>query len=201
MLVDETPQRNQNRSRNIGFELSIAAAAARCQLPISFDGPGDLSVLPNGDSIAVECKRPFTARKIEARVSEGLKQLVERYESGCSPQHARGILAVSITKTENDGSKQLRSLDETTARAQIDGIFHTFVARHSRHWKSRTDGRTLAVLLELCAPCRVEKPSILAVAREYAWIPLCVRDSQDRVRFENVALAFNRMKTLITPAE
>jgi len=64
LLVDESPQRNQNRSRNIGFELSVAAAAARSAVPVTLDAPGDLSLLPNSDPIAVECKRPFTAQKI-----------------------------------------------------------------------------------------------------------------------------------------
>ena len=63
LLVDESPQRNQNRSRNIGFELSVAAAAARSAVPISFDSPGDLYLLTDAESLAVEYKRPFTAQR------------------------------------------------------------------------------------------------------------------------------------------
>ena len=200
LLVDESPQRNQNRSRNIGFELSVAAAAARSAVPISFDSPGDLYLLIDAESLAVECKRPFTARKIEARVSEGLKQLRQRYESTVKPRNARGVLALSITKTENDGSKHLTGPNEASIRGQADRIFRQFTSRYRRHWESRVDGRTLAVLLELCAPCRIASPSILAVAREYAWVQLCEPDSENGRRLERVTLAFNKLKTPITPA-
>ncbi len=200
LLIDESPQRNKNRSRNIGFELSVAAAAARSAVPITFEAPGDLCLLPKSDPIAVECKRPFTARKIEARVSEGIEQLRQRYKSSANPRDAHGILALSITKTENDGSKHLVGPDEASIRVQIDGIFLQFISQHRRHWESRVDGRTLAVLLELCAPCRIATPSILAVAREYAWLPLCELGSENRRRLERVALAFNKLITPVTPA-
>jgi hypothetical protein len=78
MLTDETPSRNQNRPRNIGFELSFAAAAAKSELPISLEPPADLWIRQEPASrVAVECKRPFTVRKIEANVSDGLHQLAD----------------------------------------------------------------------------------------------------------------------------
>ena len=193
MLTDETPK--NSRSRNLGFELSVGAAAARCGLPVHFEPPADLSITVERHSLAVECKRPFTVAKVENNVRKGLNQLRQRYEAGQNPATARGILAISVTRTENDGSKALDGETEAIVRAKIDGILDRFVAKHQRRWQSRVDSRTLAVLLELSAPCFVHHPSIFAVARHYTWVVLCPRGSEDRATLDRVALGFNRFKT------
>ncbi len=196
MLTDETASKNQNRPRNIGFELSIAAAAAKSELPISLESPADLWIREkSAPRVAVECKRPFTARKVEANVSDGLHQLADRYDASPDPVSVRGILAVSITRTENDGSKVLAGDNEGEVRGQINSVFEQFIARHERHWLTTVDGRTLAVLLELSAPAFVKTPSIFAVARQYAWLPLCAPSSPGRAQFDAIASAFQRLDT------
>jgi len=79
MLMNETPK--NSRSRNVGFELSVGAAAAQCGLPVHFEQPADLSITVEPHSVAVECKRPFTPAKVENNVRKGLHQLRKRYEA------------------------------------------------------------------------------------------------------------------------
>jgi hypothetical protein len=73
ILSDETV--TGNHPRNIGFELSMAAAAARCNLPVVLNPPSDISIPIRRQVFAVECKRPFTKKKIANRIREGLRQL------------------------------------------------------------------------------------------------------------------------------
>src|SRR5262249_25563241 len=155
---------------------------------VHFEQPADLSITVEPHSVAVECKRPFTPAKVENNVRKGLHQLRKRYEAAENPATARGILAISVTRTENDGSKALDGETEAIVRAKIDGIFDRFIAKHQRHWQARVDGRTLAVLLELSAPCFVRHPSIFAVARHYTWVVLCPHGSDDRAHLDRVAL-------------
>src|SRR5436853_6519042 len=98
-------------------------------------------------------KRPLSYGKVEARIREGLDQLMERYESYTRPQSVRGILALSISKIENDGSKALNAQNPNTLHFAIRDILEKFRRTYSRIWENSGDDRTLAVLLHLYTPC------------------------------------------------
>lgn len=188
ILSDET--RRRNRSRNIGFELTLAAAASSCGLPISLTPPADVSIPLMPNPFVIECKRPFVRRKISNQIRRGLHQLVKRYDASEDPDQVRGILALSISKTENDGSRVLRAKNKSDLRAQVYGIFDKFLARYETYWRGH-DPRTLAVFLELRAPCLLNDPSLIVVVRHFTVAVIC--HPRDRPTLDTIAIPFKSL--------
>ena len=92
-------------ARNFGFELEIAAHAATAGLQVRLDETGDIFLLVGSRAVAIECKRLFSRKKVEARITKGRRQLQRIYDND---QDATGILAIGVSKLINDGSKILR---------------------------------------------------------------------------------------------
>lgn len=158
-----------NRARNIGFELSVAAAAVSAGLPVDLRPPADISIPIPAYPCFVECKRPFSRSKVGNRIREGLRPLVTRYDACPDPRSARGFLALSISRIEHGGSAYIRAVDESDLDARLNGVIDTFIFRYRHHWEERVDPRTVAVLVELRAPCVTANPSLFLIARHYGW--------------------------------
>src|SRR6202049_3213552 len=124
MLVDEKSPANVARS--IGFELLIAALAAAAGLPVSFDSAADVLIPVNPNSVGIECKRPLSHSKMPQRIREGIKQLNEFYKAN---QMRRGILALSVSKAENDGSLLLPARDAQDLASKAFGLISDFGRR------------------------------------------------------------------------
>lgn len=193
LLSDETT--DGNRPRNIGFELSIAATASSAGLPIDLRPPADLTIPISPHPFFVECTRPLKEGKVQHRIRRGLNQLVRRYAASDQPERARGILAICISKTENDGSSWLQASNESELATQIKGILDRYVARYRHYWEERADPRTLSVMLELRALCRLEDPSLLVVVRQFVFVMLCDPGSPDRQAFDAIARPFQALNT------
>lgn len=183
MASDEKPPGNV--ARNIGFELTTAATAATAGLPIDLDDPSDIWIPLGAHPIAVECKRPVSHGKVETRIKEGFEQLVKRYESSKEPEDVRGILALSISRIESDGSTALHAQNESELRSVVTGIFDNFRKEHGYIWENCSDDRTLAIMLSLRAPCFLKDPSLLIIHKGSAFGCICYPDSPNRKILES----------------
>ena len=104
------------------------------------------------------------------------------------------MLAVSISKTENDGSYFLKARNAADLETQINGIFDRFRTAYERYWQSGADPRTLATVFELRAPCILDDPSLLIVSRHYTFAVMCDRYSEDRKLVDLIAKPFGALK-------
>lgn len=181
MLVHEKSPANVARST--GFELLIAALAAGAGLPVNFDSAGDLLIPLNPNSVRIECKRPLSHSKMPQRIRQGIKQLNEFYKAD---EMCRGILALSVSKAENDGSLLLPARDAQDVDLKAFGIIDKFRRRHERHWKDALGCQTIAILLHLRAPCLVESPNVLTVSTQLGWVAFDPPDSPGRATLEQI---------------
>jgi hypothetical protein len=163
LLFSETPESN-NIARNTGFELEMAAAFAKATVPVDLE-QGDLSIKVEGRSVAVECKRPFSYAKFETNVRDACWQLSRRYKGDPTPEKARGIVSISISKMQNEGGRFLRVSKESELSPIVDGLFDKFVTQFQKVWAKIFDPRTVAVLLHLNAPAMVEDLRLLTMVR------------------------------------
>jgi len=178
VLSAETAQGN-NFARNVGFELEVAAGFARPGLPINLEGNGDLSVTVGEDTLAVECKRPFSYGKLEANLKDACRQLVLRYDSNAEPQKARGLAAISISKMENDGRQILRAPRESDINMIVENAFDSCIRRYHPLWGNINDSRTVAISLHLNAPAMVEDLNLLTMVRYFTFVSLADPSSSD----------------------
>jgi hypothetical protein len=190
MLEDETLK--LNHPRNVGFELLIAAASATCGLTIDLAPPADLSWIVNSTRLFVECKRPFAKRKIANRIREGLRQLTRRYEASPDPAQSRGVLAVSVSRVFNDGSRILQVPNEAAVDAEMERIFDQFIKRYRHYWLT-TDSRTLAVLLELRTACRITELNLFTILRQHVFVLLCKPKTDDYSVIQSAAGRFGAL--------
>jgi hypothetical protein len=177
LLFSETAESN-NIARNTGFELEMAAAFAKATVPVDLE-QGDLSIQVEGRSVAVECKRPFSYGKFEANVRDARRQLIRRYTEHPAPEKALGIVSISISKMQNEGGRFLKVSKESELSPIVDGLFDKFVTRFQKVWAKIRDPRTVAVLLHLNAPARVEDLRLLTMVRYFVIINLSASGSQN----------------------
>jgi hypothetical protein len=102
-------------------------------------------------------------------------------------QMRRGILALSVSKAENDASLLLPARDAQDLDSKAFGIIDGFRRRHERHWQDALSSRTVAVLLHLRAPCPVESPNVLTVSTHLTWVAFHFSNSPGRATLEQVA--------------
>ncbi len=146
LITDEKAANASNRPRNIGFELYLNALFIKAGMIPIYDTRADMSFQYNGSRFFIEAKRPLTSKSAVANISEGNKQLKNRYESSISKKN-KGILALDLSKVINPNNKimvvesdqHLNTLMYNEDKVQIEAL--------SEHWHKKRHKRTVAVLL------------------------------------------------------
>lgn len=99
-----------NKSRNALFELSLAAHLKRAGYEPELGEHPDLRITVDGGVIGVECKRPFTESGVTRNLTRAEKQIIQKLKDPAKlPPGARGIVAISLSKTINPGDLQTQS--------------------------------------------------------------------------------------------
>jgi hypothetical protein len=133
--------------RDFSFELDVASKVARAGLPVDFGHEADLRTDFEGYEFFVECKRPRSAGQVVKRIEDGLKQLRTRFETSDHPDHARGVLALNISKLLNTKCGVLRA-DDPHALGEAAGQYTVkFVADYCAAWQTDPDPRFLGTLV------------------------------------------------------
>jgi hypothetical protein len=192
-LLTEERRTGNNVARNAGFELDTAAAFRRCGFSISLLPPADFWVRVADSEIAVECKRPFSYDGLRSNFEKAFSQLRQRYRTHEDPSNVRGIVALSASKMENDGSFMLKADNSDDLNSSIRLLSNEFVTKTEPYWDSARDHRTIGILVSLRAPAQVTDIKLFTVARHFTWIGLA-NNKTDQILFRSITEPFNRLK-------
>ena len=186
----ETPL--NSLARNTGFHLWFVSTAARCDVPIDMTPPADATIRTAADSIAVECKRLFSRRKVEQNIRKGFLQLQERYKKADGRNEVFGALALSLGKLDDC---LIDARDEADLRTKANEKLERFRLEYERHWLSRSTGREVAVFLHWTAPVRIQDPYLLITATNFHFYPLCEPHTRQGYMLRALSDRFHRLVT------
>ena len=195
--IGGTALRNQETpltslARNTAFHLWFVSSAARCDVPIDLAPPADATIPTSDYSVAVECKRLFSPRKVEHNIRKGFRQLQERYKQYQQATEMFGLLALSLGKLDE---RLVEAGDEADLRAQAIQKLDRFRLEYERHWLKRNTGREVAVLLHWTAPVRMQNPYLLIPATQFDFYPLCEPDTKQGYILRSLRDRFHRLVT------
>jgi len=191
LLTDER-RRGNNVARNVGFELGMAAFFRRSGFSIRLMPPADLWVQLGETTVAIECKRPFSYDGLGGNLDKAFSQLRERYRNHPTPSHVRGIVALSASKMENDGSRMLKADNVAELNFSVRQLSNDFVTKTASFWDNARDERTIGLVVSFRALSPVEDVNLFTVAQHFTWIGLA-QSSSDREVFRSVSSAFNKL--------
>jgi hypothetical protein len=153
-----------NSGRDFAFELSIASQFLSNGHEVSFSDDADVTAKYHGEILHVECKRVRSARQLEKRIKEGLRQLNQRYEKYPA---SWGILAIAIDKLLNPNLGVLKAESTVELAAIARQIIAEFIQAKSSIWQRNSkDPRTLGVIVVLDAPGQCRSEGILYSIRQ-----------------------------------
>jgi len=152
--------------RDFGLELSVAAKFVRSGYAVDFGHNADIAVDIGCFKFYAECKRLKSELQIEKRISEGLKQLVTRYEGSPHPSLARGILVLSIGKLVNSNLGRLIAKSHVELADAAYRYNVAFINKYKLLWQIGVDSRTLGVAIILDAPGEISTESKLVTCHE-----------------------------------
>jgi hypothetical protein len=184
--------RQTSRARNTGFHLWFVSTAAQCDVPIDLAPPADATIHKSDISVAVECKRLFSPKKVEQNIRKGFQQLQERYAQHDGRTEIFGVLAVSLGKLDDC---LVEANDEADLTAQSNAKLERFRKEYERHWLKRITGREVSVFLHWTAPVRVKNPYLLTTATQFHFYPLCQPDTNQGYILRSLHDRFHRFVT------
>jgi len=117
LLRDENP--NTNQSRNILFELLLAARLRRAGLDSRIGERPDVTCILAGEDFGFECKRLFSEGQLLGRVAQAastLRQIIA--EVPAAPK--QGVVVISVAKLFPAAHVSLRISDQALTRASLD---------------------------------------------------------------------------------
>lgn len=144
--VSELASNSSNRARNFGFELYLNALFAFAGFRPTYASNADLAFTHRGQTFFVEAKRPTNQYTAARLINDANKQLSRRLKQ-LHNHHARGLIALDLTKVINPESKvmpvfgedHLYGLMYNEDKRQIDDL--------RSHWHRSRHTRTIGVLL------------------------------------------------------
>lgn len=139
-----------NRARNILLELNLAAKLARAGFGPRLSEAPDLICGVGAKTLFFECKRPFVARKIPARIKEA-GDLLRKTLRAAVPG-TRGIVAISVSKLVNPGTTLLVGYDECRVRQRLDEAVEELGKQTRREWDGLGRKKIIAILFHAMTP-------------------------------------------------
>lgn len=186
-LVDEKSDQAKNEPRNTAFELEIAAGLSMSGYTVNLEDVCDIWIEGRNRPIALECKRPFSGGSVLSNVAKGFDQLRQR---AAARPRTWGILVLSVSRIENDGTLYMSAKDEHSMHCMNSQYMKTFIETHKGNWGRAATAETIAVLLHMVAPVRLETPDILLYSEEIALYQIAKRDSEAHSFIESFSRKF-----------
>src|SRR5712692_927081 len=141
---DETPRNAEGR--NTMYELALAADLKRQGIEVVVGDPDIIVSLANR-SFLIECKRPSAEHSIRANVRGAAVQLREKLDRK-DHEEARGIIAISLSRILNPGTKIFVAPNEAD-KERLGDRLAMLMQQHEDDWKkSETHKRIAAVLFQ-----------------------------------------------------
>jgi hypothetical protein len=160
----EAPHNASNRARNTAFELRLGAGLLAQGAEVTLGSQADLMVDYKGVRLFVECKRPLHPHSIRKNVEKARRQLQQRLNDD-SHAHSAGIVAISVSKAVNPGSRLFRADDPDALRSLSKDII-SLHQQHSADYDRLVDLRLIGILYHLFTPAYVESDHLLTAAAE-----------------------------------
>lgn len=187
---DEDP--NSSQSRNILFELSLAAKLHRAGLaPVLADTP-DIACQVLGKWLYFECKRPFSSAGLVPLVKKAVRQLARDTEGHVG---ARGVVAVSFSKIMNAGDRLFVFSGEAQGRDGLRVALEAAAQEPMRALQRELRGKKhiVGVLFHVITPAEDRATDLYFVAQElHAW-PLARDSSLDDKAFRTLGDALKKL--------
>lgn len=175
-LEAERPETSDARNRI--FELVMAALFRAANFPIKFVEPADAVVNAFNVKCFLECKRIQSEKRLEERIREASSQIEDRLGKQPSKK-SRGLIAVDISKAENDGTVYCNATSSDHLSRQVDTILDCFITRNKRKLISRLSPRVLATIVYIRIPAVIEDAALLANFRRAFLLSNPIIDDRD----------------------
>lgn len=144
--------KDDRSGRDFTFELLVAARFGRNGHRVDFSSAADVEIDFYGTPLLIECKRLKSAKQVQKRIKEALKQLHRRYVASENPTASRGMVAISISKLVNPAQGVLEADSPEALSDAASRYVERFIASFQRYWQGGVDGRTLGAVVFLDAP-------------------------------------------------
>lgn len=142
----ELSHNSSNRPRNVGFELYLNALFAFAGFRPTYGTNADLMFFHAEQLFFVEAKRPTAASTIETAIDDANRQL-SKYLQQPNNQHAKGLIALDLTKVINPNSKVMPVYNEDHLHTLMYNEDKRQIAALSQRWHRKRHQRTVGVLL------------------------------------------------------
>jgi hypothetical protein len=168
-----------NRSRNILFELSLAAKLRQAGFqPILGEHP-DLVCEVMGRKVGFECKRPFSLARVPDRIQQAEGQL--RRDLGdlrkFSP-NARGIVAISLSRVFNPYNKLFVHSTEKSGREGLERLVSGIVDEFKPMWNALRDP-IIGTLFHVVTPAFNRDAGVYILGQQIVGASVAIRGSSD----------------------
>lgn len=159
---DEQPSSGDTHGRNTLFELETAAWFNNCGLPpTKFD---DVEFVFDSHTFNVQCKRIYSARKVEDNVRSAVDQVTDRMTLEA---RTKGIICLCVDKISDKEGHILEVNHPEEITPIMDKIGHDFVDKHNHIWQRLVNNDILAaaVVVKILASIRQEPHPLLTACR------------------------------------
>ncbi len=117
-----------------------------------------------GSHLYIECKRPFYEHNIEPNVAKARDQLRQRFDSDPRANSSAGLIAVSISKAINPGSKWLVVDQEDELEQGLSKEVNGIHGRYGADYDREIDPRLLGRVYHIFTPAFVRKKNLITAA-------------------------------------
>lgn len=182
---------SSNRSRNILFELSLAARLKRAGFePVVGEHP-DVACQVEGRWLFFECKRPF----VQARVPRVIKRAAKQLKSNmASHSGARGVIAISLSKVMNAGDKLFTFWKEVEGRRGLEEALSKAAERFRQAEEALVGTKTVGVIYHVITPALNRELDMYYVAQQLEAHPLAPEGSGEYEVFWNLGRALETVQ-------
>jgi hypothetical protein len=109
-----------NHARNTVFELYLAGWLSHNGIPTEVCHNPDISCTVADRRVFIQCKRPFSRKKVAHNIKLACKQLSTDLDKGGDGRN-RGVAAISLTHALNPGNMYMEVRKESDLKAAITG--------------------------------------------------------------------------------
>jgi hypothetical protein len=168
---DEDAATSSNVGRNTAFHLVVASKLSNSELEPRLEAPSDIAFQFEEYCVFIECKRPQTAKKLEASIKDGRGQPIRRISSRTSPLYC-GMIALDFTKTLNPNFLLLVKQTPGELKAKLEDITNSFLSANVDLWQKPQKSRIFGVLSHFSVMAIVEDRDLLTHCRQFSLNPM-----------------------------
>lgn len=154
----ETP--NTAHSRNILFELELAARFYEAGIDVvGFD---DIQLYLSGSHIGVQCKRPYSNKKVTDNLKSAKSQIQKRQSV-----IRQGMIAFAIDKLYETDRNILVVNNSSEIPYHVTRYTNDFIAKYKHEWRYLLNTRIIAILICMKYICHIKDINLLTTGFQF----------------------------------